>query len=499
MKLMQFCVLMIVLSFIFESENKLLGDEKKSDKPRLEQPNVLLFVIDDLGYTDLGCYGSDFYETPEIDQLASRGIRFTNFYSASPVCSPTRAALLTGKSPQRLGITQWIDADNDIHLPADEFTLGEALATAGYSNGYIGKWHLGAKDNQQPCQQGFTWMRAVNRGGQPGSFFFPYHGKLNSPNENDLTAVPNLDGGQVGDYLTDALTDQAITFINENQHRPFFLCLAHYAVHTPIQAPLELVKRNELKLQRRELAESTLAAQPHAKSIDERNGAHSRSRQDNPTYAAMIENLDSNIGRVMQHLEKIGLSDNTIVLFTSDNGGLTTLNESVGPTSCRPLRAGKGWTYEGGIRVPTLVVWPNKIPSAICEIPAITTDLYPTVLELLGLPLQRQQHLDGCSLASLLTLQSPDDQIKEQLTSRFLAWHYPHYHGSGHSPSNAIRCGDWKLIQFTDRNTKPADQFELYDLAVDVGETKNLTQQNPERVVALEKLLQGWLESTAPQ
>ncbi len=448
------------------------------------RPNVILFFIDDLGYMDLSCNGSEFYETPNIDRLADRGVRFTNFYSANPVCSPTRAALMTGKAPHRLGITQWIHQPSDVHLPLDEVTVGEALATAGYKNGYIGKWHLGEKDNQQPREQGFSWMRGVNRGGAPGSYFFPYKRKnKNGPNYWD---VPDFENGQNGDYLTDQLTGAALQFISENQHAPFFLCFAHYAVHTPIQSPPRLIEKYKSKL-------AKLPKPSGPDFVPERNEGKSRARQDNPEYAAMVENLDTNLGRVIEHLEELDLTKNTIIVFTSDNGGLSTLKR-VGPTSCQPLRAGKGWTYEGGIRIPTMFVWPDKIEPGVSDTLGITMDIYPTLLELLGLPGRPKQHLDGVSLVSAI-----NGHASSELDSRFLAWTYPHHHGSQHSPSNAIRVGNWKLIQKTDDQTSPDEQYELYDLATDIGESNNLAKINPNQTRLLAEQLANWLDRTTPQ
>lgn len=450
-----------------------------------DRPNVVLFFIDDLGYMDLGCYGSSFYETPIIDALANQGVRFTDFYSANPVCSPTRAALMTGKAPQRVGITQWINQPNELHLPLEEATLGEAFASAGYQTGYIGKWHLGEKDNQLPREQGFTWMRGVNRAGQPGSYFFPFkRTRKNKPNSIAYWDVPDLEDKQEGDYLTDGLTDHAISFITENKDGPFFLCFAHYAVHTPIQAPESLVQKYRQK------AEHLKFEGPPF--VNERNGAQTRMIQNDPTYAAMIENLDTNVGRVIQHLEKLSL-DNTIIVFTSDNGGLSTVKR-MGPTSCRPLRAGKGWTYEGGIRIPLLISWPNKIPSGVNSTPAITMDLYPTLLEMAGLALRPTQHLDGHSLLSSIEGE-PDDA----LMNRFLAWTYPHNHGSGHTPSNAIRSGNWKLIHRTDEQTPNAQRYELYNLAEDIGESRNLAVEHFEKTHELAKTLSQWIEKTTPK
>jgi arylsulfatase A len=474
----------ICLSIMFIGiEQRLCAAENGIEQADSAQPNVVLFLIDDLGYMDLGCYGSSFYETPEIDALANRGMRFTNSYAANPVCSPTRAALMTGKSPQRIGITQWIPQPSDVHLPLDEVTIGEAMATAGYQNGYIGKWHLGEKDNQQPSEQGFIWMRAVNRAGQPGSYFYPFASKREKQTIR-YWDVPDLAAGAEGDYLTDKLTEEALEFISQNKDRPFFLCFAHYAVHTPIQAPQDLIDKYERKL----LEDPVKAVKP----VGERNGAQSRAVQNNPVYAAMMENLDTNVGRVVKRLAELNLTNNTLIVFTSDNGGYST-GKQAGPTSCLPLRAGKGWTYEGGIRIPTILVWPTKINPAECAIPMITMDLYPTILDLTGQPLRPQQHADGRSLASAIS-----GKPSEELRTRFLAWTYPHHHGSRHTPSNAIRAGDWKLIQLTDDKTQPENQFELYDLSSDVGETRNLADKRPEITNRLAAQLKQWLKTTSP-
>lgn len=447
------------------------------------QPNVVLFFIDDLGYMDLGCYGSSFYETPQIDALAKRGIRFTNSYSANPVCSPTRAALMTGKAPQRVGITQWIPQPSKVHLSLDEVTIGEAMATAGYQNGYIGKWHLGEKDNQQPSEQGFIWTRGVNRAGQPGDYFYPFASKRKNQTIR-YWDVPDLAAAAEGDYLTDKLTDEAVAFISQNKEQPFFLCFAHYAVHTPIQAPKDLIEKYKKKL----LANPEAAAKP----VEDRNGAQSRAVQNNPVYAAMMENLDTNVGRIVNHLEDLKLTDNTLIIFTSDNGGFSTAKRP-GPTSCLPLRAGKGWTYEGGIRIPMIMVWPPRIKPAESSIPTITMDLYPTILDLTDQPLRPQQHVDGRSLASAIS-----GNPSEELRTRFLAWTYPHHHGSRHTPSNAIRSGNWKLIHHTDEQTTPKNRFELYDLSNDVGETQNLTHERPEITKRLAAELENWLKPASP-
>ncbi|MEM9941789.1 MAG: sulfatase [Planctomycetota bacterium] len=477
------------LVLVSVSAAQVSSDDSVRQTDKDNQPNVVLFFIDDLGYSDLGCYGSTFYETPNIDRLAKSGVRFTDFYSANPVCSPTRAALMTGKAPQRVGITQWINQPNDIHLPLDEVTLGEAMGSGGYKTGYIGKWHLGEKDNQQPREQGFTWMRCVNRAGAPGSYFFPFKRQTKKAKSNAVRYwdVPDLKEGKKGDYLTDRMTDYAVDFIDQNRERPFFLCFAHYAVHTPIQAPDSVVQKYSEKLE----------SNPDLKNrtSSERNEAVTRLVQCNPTYAAMVENLDINVGRVIDKLKQLGLSDNTVIVFTSDNGGLATLKKgrrNGGPTSCHPLRAGKGWTYEGGIRIPTFVCWPNHIQPNEVSTPGITMDLYPTILDLVGLPQRPNQHLDGSSLKPLLF----GEPVSEPLRDRFLAWTYPHDHGSGHTPSNAIRMGDWKLVQLTDSETKDENRFELYNLREDIGETVNVVQSNPSRAEEMASVLKTWIQKT---
>lgn len=444
-----------------------------------QKPNILVILIDDLGWADLSCYGSSFHETPNLDQLAKSGVRFTNSYSANPVCSPTRAALMTGKAPQRVGITQWIHQPSDIHLPAEETTLGEAFQQAGYQTGYIGKWHLGEKDEQLPSGNGFAWMKCVNRAGQPASFFYPY-GKKNK--RGNYWDVPDLDDGQQGDYLTDALTDKALQFI-ESSHKaekPFLLYLAHYAVHTPIQAPKELVEKYKTK-------RAKLYGESKTGRIPDRYNTASRNRQDHATYAAMVENLDTNIGRLLNQLDQLKLRDNTIVIFTSDNGGHCHL-KNPGVTSNLPLRSGKGWTYEGGTRIPTIVSWPGQINPAISDTPTISMDLYPTLLELSGQALKPEQHLDGLSMKSDIMGQTADS-----LKKRALYWTYPHNHGSGHKPSHAIRKGNWKLIHFDSDNSN-----ELYKLDDDIGEKKDLAAKNPEKVKALHKELQAWIKRTTP-
>ena len=449
-----------------------------SSSARADQPNVIVFFIDDLGYKDLGCYGSEFYQTPAIDKLAKQSVRFTDFYSANPVCSPTRAALMTGKAPQRVGITQWIPQPNETHLPHEEVTIAEAFAEAGYQTGYIGKWHLGEKDHQLPNTHGFNWMRCVNRAGQPASYFHPFAGR--ERNGVGYWDVPDLEDAKPGDYLTDKMTDHALEFIADKKSKPFFLCFAHYAVHTPIQSPKDLVDKYMMK--RAHVFNPNIE-----QTAEELNNSKTRLYQNDAAYAAMVENLDTNVQRVLTQLDELGLRDNTIIVFTSDNGGLSTTRRG-GPTSVRPLRAGKGWTFEGGIRIPMLVSWPKKIRARETNVPGITMDIYPTLLELAGLQQRKQQHLDGQSLVSAIN-GKPTEELKE----RFLAWTYPHNHGSGHTPSHAIRMGPWKLLHL-----EHFDRYELYNLDEDVSESKNVIEQNQARAKKLKEKLERWLSETTP-
>ncbi len=438
-----------------------------------KKPNVLIVFVDDLGWADVGFNGTPIYKTPHIDRIMGEAVNFTQAYSAHPVCSPTRAALISGKAPQRVGITQWISGDK-VALPLEEVTIGEAFQEGGYRTGYIGKWHLGKKDEFQPEKQGFGWVKAVNRAGQPSSYFPPYAAKKPRP-----TDVPDLDPRAGGPFLTNALTDLANGFMQEKSEKPFFLILSQYAVHTPIEAPKGLVA-----IKQRDISE--FYAEREREDIKERYGATTRGRQDHAGYAALVQNLDMNFGRLIEGLEKSGQLDNTIVVFTSDNGGLSTLTRGVGPTCNAPLRAGKGWCYEGGVRIPSFIYWKGELKPLEVDEPMITTDLYPTLLELCGLDAKPEQHLDGASLAGVMRGgESPG------LDQRVIGWSYPHQHGSGHRPSNAIRHGDWKLIRFEE-----GKRYELYNLKDDLGETKDLAEQKVDKVRELDSILSGWLKET---
>ena len=445
---------------------------------REEKPvNIVFILVDDLGWTDLGCYQSSFYETPNIDRLAARGTRFTNAYAASPVCSPTRAAIMTGQYPTRVGITDWIPGQDpqdrrllgteDLHeLPLAKQTIAESLKEAGYQTFFAGKWHLG-DEGYFPEDQGF----AVNRGGHhrgspPGGYYVPYKN-------------PRLSDGPEGEYLTDRLTDESLKFIEQNTDRPFFLFLSYYTVHTPIQANRTHVDRF------REKASQIRLAGPE--STPEHEGM-TRENQVHPEYASMVYALDENVGRLMNKLSELELDKNTIVIFTSDNGGLSTLtrNRRLAPTSVRPLRAGKGWCYEGGIRVPLIVKLPQTAGTGApveSATPIISMDFYPTILELVGIAPPAGQLLDG---KSLLPLWNGGKIDRDQLF-----WHFPHYHGSAWTPGSAIRQGKWKLIEFYDY-----EKTELYDLDKDPGEQDNIAAAFPEKVAELQQKLRESLVET---
>jgi arylsulfatase A-like enzyme len=420
-------------------------------------PNIIFILADDLGWTDLTCQGSTFYETPNIDRLAREGMRFTQAYSASAVCSPTRAALLTGKYPARLHLTDWIKGhphpraklkvpDWTMHLPLEERIIAEALKDAGYATASIGKWHLGGPEFY-PEQHGFD----VNVGGcdkgQPPSYFSPYN-------------IPTLTDGPKGEFFSDRLTEEALSFLEQHRSKPFFIYLPHYAVHTPIMGKPEVIAKYAAR-------------------------ANPQNPQHNATYAALVESVDDSVGRLLRRLDELKLADNTVVFFTSDNGGLI-MNKV---TSNLPLRSGKGSPYEGGIRVPLIVRWPGVAPAgSVCATPVITTDYYPTILQMAGLKPARRQVLDGESLVPLL-------KQSGVLRRDALYWHYPHYniHPSG-VPSSIVRRGDWKLIEVFD-----PQGVELYDLAADPGERRNLAAEQPVLVQKLRRQLENWRRKIGAQ
>ena len=449
-------------------------------RPTHDSQNFVFFLIDDLGWTDVGSYGSTFYETSNIDRLAHGGMRFTNAYAASPVCSPTRASILTGKHPARLHITDWIGgSQRGMLLPADytpqlaleEVTIAEAFAAAGYTSAFIGKWHLGEQP-YFPENQGFDVNVGGHGAGQPASYFYPYRNPSESTSRWD---VPGLENGHEGQYLTDHLTDEAVGFLQAHRERRFLLYLSHYAVHTPIQSKEALTEKYEAKA-------AGLPPSEGPAFRSESGRGFTKQMQDHPAYAGMVQSVDESVGRVLDQLDELGLSETTVVIFMSDNGGLSTLARSRNaPTANRPLRAGKGWLYEGGIREPLIVRWPGVVaPGSVCQEPVTSTDFFPTMLEIAGLELRPELHQDGLSLVPLLRRQGT-------LGREALYWHFPHYHGSGNRPSGAVRAGDFKLIEWFEDGS-----VELYDLGRDVGEAVELSAQMPKRAAELRDKLSAW-------
>jgi arylsulfatase A-like enzyme len=421
-------------------------------------PNIIVFLIDDLGWTDLGCFGSDLYETPNIDRLAREGMKFTAAYSACTVCSPTRAALMTGKYPARLHVTDWIHGHKrptaklavpkwTEYLPQEEVTIAAALKRAGYATASVGKWHLGDRQEDWPDRHGFDRNVAGFGAGQPPSYFSPYR-------------IPTLKDGPAGEYLTDRLAAEALRFIEANRDRPFFLYFPHYGVHTPLQAKKELVEKFRQKV---------------------RPGM----RHTNPTYAAMIASVDEAVGRTLAKLDELKLSERTVVVFTSDNGGLLRSTSNV------PLRTGKGSAYEGGVRVPAVVKWPGVTAAgSTCAEPIITPDFYPTFLQIAGTAGDAKHNaaVDGVSLVPLLK------GAKATLNREALYWHYPHYHPGGATPYGAVRAGRWRLVEFYEDM-----HLELYDLAADVGEKTDLAAKGPGKAAELRERLHRWRKAVGAQ
>jgi len=439
-----------------------------------KKTNFLFFLVDDMGWADIGANGSTFHETPHIDRLASSGMRFTQGYAAGSVCSPTRASIMTGKHPVRVDITDWIPGQpnrptnpllhpEDRHsLPLEEVTIAEVLKENGYQTFFAGKWHLGS-EGQWPTDQGFDInIGGHHRGSPPGGYYAPW-------------TNPALKAKHKGEYLTERLTEESAKFLeSRDQSKPFLLYLSYYNIHTPIQPYRKRIDHFKAK------AEKTFTG-PTPTQPD--HDGKTRMRQDNPALASMVAAVDDSVGVLLDKLEELKLDDNTVVIFFSDNGGLSTLGR-IGPGCNLPLRAGKGWLYEGGIREPTLIRAPGvSQPGSVSHKPMISMDFFPTMLDLANLPLQPKLHPDGQSLVS---------QLKgNDAGSRTLHWHYPHYHGSAWKPGASIRDGDWKLIEFYHYNN-----FELYNLAKDPGEQTNLAKAKPKKAEELRAKLKTWQKKT---
>jgi arylsulfatase A-like enzyme len=448
----------------------------------MTRPNLIFILIDDMGWRDLSCCGSTFYETPNIDRLAAEGVRFTNAYAASPVCSPTRSSILTGRYPARTGVTNFIggnarglllDAPYTWHLRLEEYSLARAMKDGGYNTWHVGKWHLGG-EGFLPQDQGFDVNIGGCHMGHPHQgYFSPYD-------------IPGLANGPDGEYLTDRLTDEAIKLIRLNEDKPFFLNMCYYSVHTPIQAKKDIVERFRTKARQMGLDKLEVMHEGQTFPCQHKQDQKITRRilQSDPDYAAMIWSLDQNIGRLLAALEESGQTDNTAIVFTSDNGGLSTAEGS--PTCNLPLAEGKGWMYDGGVREPLLIKWPGVTKAGtVSEVPVTSPDFYPTILEMAGLPPRPEQHCDGISLAGLLRDGTrPDRQA--------IFWHYPHYGNQGGTPGSALRAGDWKLIEFFEDG-----RLELYNLSEDISEQHNLASAQPELTRELHALLINWREQVA--
>lgn len=425
-----------------------------------DRPNILFILADDLGYTDVGCYGSRYYETPQIDRLAAQGVRFTSGYSCAPNCQPTRAALMSGQYMPRTGVYtvggidrfNWRSrplrpVDNVVRLAPEKITIAEALKSAGYTTGLFGKWHLGDDPVHHPRAQGFD--EAITSMGRHFNF------ETTPPTDHPADA-----------YLADFLTDRAVDFIRRHARTPFFLCVHHYAVHTPLQAKTNLIARFESKTP---------------------VGGHH-----NPVFAAMIASVDESVGRLLAVLEELKLATNTLVIFTSDNGGLGGYGregiQGRDITDNTPLRGGKGMLYEGGVRVPYIFRWPGHIaPGRTCDVPINSVDLYPTLLELAAAPRPAGYVLDGTSYLDVLIRGAAAASAPPPLF-----WHFPGYLGAAGGtwrtlPGGIIRAGDWKLIEFFEDQ-----RLELYNLRDDLGETRNLAATQPDKAKELHTLLQAW-------
>ena len=417
-------------------------------------PNFIVFLIDDLGATDLGCFGSKFFETPNIDRLATQGMKFTQAYSACTVCSPTRAALLTGRYPARLHLTDWIAGhvrpfakmrvpDWTKHLPLEEITIAELLKPLGYATAQIGKWHLGGA-GFEPQKQGFDFAVAGTDKGQPPSYFSPYK-------------IATLPDGPPGEFLTDREAAEACKFIAANREQPFFIYLPHHAVHTPIQAKKEVTEKYLKKVR------------------DDYPQKHA-------AYAALVESVDDSVGRIMQQLAELKLAERTVIIFTSDNGGLMNVTYNL------DLRAGKGSAYEGGVRVPLLVKWPGVTkPGSACDVPVLTVDFFPTLAEIAGAKLPADRAIDGESFVPLL-------QQSGGLKRDAIYWHYPHYHPGGATPHAAIRQGEWKLIEFYQDQ-----RAELYNLKTDPEEKTDHAKTDADRAGAMLAKLHAWQTNVGAQ
>ena len=454
------------------------------------KPNIILFYVDDLGWMDLGCQGSEFYETPNIDRLASEGVRYTQGYTPHPRCLPARYSVITGRFPARGGVPGGAG-----HLQPDDFTMGQALQKGGYKTCFAGKWHLNGPFGEKnlPQNRGFDVNIGAGAAGAPTDYFFPYRKKETSQLKEgweiglDKAYIAGMEDGKEGDYITDALTDKSIQFIEDNADKPFFLYLSHYGVHTPFQAPEALVEKYEKKLKKMKYD------RPEYLPIDTTGVGDELGRQNNAVYAAMIESVDQSLGRIFETLDRLDLADNTVIVFTADNGGLSNrgavgdkISDRPLATSNYPLRTGKGWLYEGGIREAFIVKWPGVTQSGVVNEKDVVvgSDLFPTFLEMAGLSLCPKDHVDGISIVSSL-------KGKTFERGKPIFWHSPTSRPSstGDTDNSAVRIGNYKLLEWYN-----AGHVELYDLSVDIGEQNDLSTEMPEKTAEMLAVLHDWRE-----
>lgn len=446
------------------------------------RPNIIFVLADDLGWAELGCYGNNFNETPNLDDLAKNGLRFSQAYAAAPVCSPYRAALLTGQYPARVGITDYL-RPTDKPFSTEHLTIAEILKRNGYATGIIGKWHLtgyryhGAKIETRPKDHGFDEELICEvKGVGNGANYYPYKFR-DQPIAWLNVSEKRLPGNE---FLVDRMNLEAVEFIERHKDRPFFLYLSHYATHTILHGKEELVEKYRKKHPPGESSRNKCYICRDA-GLDGDPQNH-WAKHHNPHLAAMLESIDDGIGMIARKLDQLNLTDNTIIVFTSDNGGETNV------TSNAPLRGGKSQLYEGGIRVPLIIRWPAKVPAnSFCHAPTVNTDFYPTFLAASGIRLDPKQHLDGVSILPIL--RNPNAPIQRDT----IYWHYPleRRHFLGGQSSGAIRKGRWKLIEFYDTG-----QIELYNFEEDVGEERNLKDAHPEKARELLTLLRDWRKRT---
>jgi arylsulfatase A len=485
-----------------------------------KKPNVIFFLVDDLGWSDVGCFGSTFYETPNIDKLAEQGVKFTDAYAACHVCSPTRASIMTGKYPATLNLTDWIsgrgntrfqvllNAEKTVNLPAEETTIAEVLKGLGYETALFGKWHLG-KDTD-PTEHGFDIHEPHSVNSNLGGRGYLKPGK-----------IPGLDKG---DYVTDRLAELAAQYIDENKDKPFFLYMAHFSVHDPIQGRPDLVEKYKKKLASmppQSGPDYILEGNPDSPTYPSRAELDEllelpeyadtyksypndlvkvKQKQDNVQLAGMVESVDQSLGTLMAKLKEHGIEDNTIVIFMSDNGGMSAMNGTpksttvpkerlnrVTSSSNLPLRGAKGWLYEGGIRVPLIVKWPHHGQiGTVCDEPVISTDFFPTILEMVGVE-NMTKDIDGKSFTRLVR--------GEEMDRGPIYWHFPHYSNHGmQSPGGAIRDGDYKLLEYFENGT-----VQLFNLVNDIGEQNDLSKIEVDKTKELTAKLHQWRKEVDAQ